>query len=120
MHHGTSGGDDDDDIGSNITPYGAYKKMLPPTWGQVLYYLSCGGTLLSIVLYGRVFLPLPDLVAGSNVLKAMRNESKQQQQLYSTSGGGSVRTKESSRFFLNIFYISFCIHFLYDSSLYFF
>jgi hypothetical protein len=57
-------------------PYGAYKKLEMPDWTQVLYYLSCGGTLASILLYGRLILPIPDLVAGSNVLKAVRNEAK--------------------------------------------
>jgi hypothetical protein len=71
-------------------PYGAYKKMKPPTWTEVLYYLSCGGTLLSVLLYGRIVLPIPDLVAGSNVLKALRNESKQQHQQQQTSGGSSI------------------------------
>lgn len=59
-------------------PYGAYQKMEKPLWTQVLFYLSCGGTLASIFLYGRVILPIADFVAGSNVLKAVRNESKSQ------------------------------------------
>jgi hypothetical protein len=69
-------------------PYGAYKKMEKPLWTQVLFYLSCGGTLASIFLYGRVVLPIADLGAGSNVLKAVRNESKTQ-----PSGGVSVHKK---------------------------
>jgi hypothetical protein len=59
-------------------PYGAYKKMEKPIWTHVLFYLSCGGTLISIFLYGRVVLPIADLGAGSNVLKEVRNESKSQ------------------------------------------
>jgi hypothetical protein len=65
-------------------PYGAYQKVEKPLWTQVLFYLSSGGTLVSILLYGRVFLPIADLAAGGNVLKAVRNESK----LYGTSSGG--------------------------------
>lgn len=57
-------------------PYGAYQKVEKPHWSQVLFYMSCGGTLISIILYGRVVLPIADLVAGSNVLKAVRNESR--------------------------------------------
>jgi len=57
-------------------PYGAYQKVEKPHWSQVLFYISCGGTLISIILYGRVVLPIADLVAGSNVLKAVRNESR--------------------------------------------
>lgn len=57
-------------------PYGAYQKLEKPTLSQMLVILSVGGTLATIVLYGRLVLPLPDLVAGSNVLKAVRNEAK--------------------------------------------
>lgn len=61
---------------SDIKPYGAYQKMTKPTWAQVMFYVSCGGTLISILLYGRIIYPIADLVAGTNVLKAVRNESK--------------------------------------------
>jgi hypothetical protein len=67
-------------IGANIKAHGAYKQRQLPTLGQTLFYISFGGIVLSIILYGRIVLPIPDLVAGSNVLKAMRNEAKQYQQ----------------------------------------
>jgi hypothetical protein len=67
-------------------PYGAYKRMERPQWQQVLFFLSCGGTLVSILLYGRVFLPIADLVAGNNVLKSVRDESK----LYAGSSSSGV------------------------------
>jgi hypothetical protein len=71
-------------------PYGAYKRMEKPQWQQILFFLSCGGTLVSILLYGRVFLPIADLVAGSNVLKSVRDESK----LYAAASSSSgVSTK---------------------------
>mmetsp|Transcript_21810 Transcript_21810/g.32635 ORF Transcript_21810/g.32635 Transcript_21810/m.32635 type:complete len:560 (-) Transcript_21810:74-1753(-) len=38
------------------------------------FMLIGSGTLPCLMIYGRVFLPIPDLVAGSNVLKAIRNE----------------------------------------------
>jgi hypothetical protein len=69
-------------------PYGAYQKMDKPQWHQVLFFLSCAGTLSSIFFYGRIFLPIADLVAGSNVLKAVRNEAK----LYGNQGSGGVST----------------------------
>jgi hypothetical protein len=74
-------------IGANVKAYGAYKQRQLPTWSQILSYISFGGTVLSIILYGRIVFPIPDLVAGSNVLKAMRNEAKhyQQQQASATT-----------------------------------
>lgn len=57
-------------------PYGAYRVFGTPRTSDTLFYLSSVGTLLSIVLYGRLLLPIPDLVAGTNVLKAVRNEAK--------------------------------------------
>jgi hypothetical protein len=74
-------------------PYGAYKKMETPLWSQVLFYLSCGGTLVSILLYGRVILPIADLVAGNNVLKSVRNESK----VYGSQPTAAVRFRSSIR-----------------------
>jgi E4 protein len=79
-------------IGANVKPYGAYKQRPIPSWSQILFYISFGGTMYSILAYGRIVLPIPDLVAGCNVLKAMRNEAKhyqqQQQQQQQTSGSG--------------------------------
>jgi hypothetical protein len=60
----------------DMQAFGAYQKIIRPTWEQVMMVLSCVGTLASILLYGRLLLPVGDLVAGTNVLKAVRNESK--------------------------------------------
>jgi hypothetical protein len=59
-----------------IKPYGAYQRLEQPPWWQVLLYISCWTTLASILFYGRIVLPIPDLVAGVNVLKAVRNEAR--------------------------------------------
>ena len=56
--------------------FGSYTKLLQPTTTQMVMVLSAGGTLAAILLYNQTVLPLPDLVAGSNVLKAVRNEAK--------------------------------------------
>jgi hypothetical protein len=67
---------DPDEDTRESRPFGAYRKLEKPSMGHMLMLLSIGGTLASIILYGRVVLPFPDLVAGSNVLKAVRNETK--------------------------------------------
>ena len=59
-----------------IDPKGAYDPLSPPSWTRVMFFMSCGGTMLSVWLYGRISFPIPDLVAGTNVLKALRNEAK--------------------------------------------
>lgn len=41
-----------------------------------VWFLVAISTLPSIILFGRIILPIPDLVAGSNVLKAMKYEAK--------------------------------------------
>ena len=56
--------------------FGSYTKLLQPTMTQMVMALSAVGTLAAILLYNQIVLPLPDLVAGSNVLKAVRNEAK--------------------------------------------
>ena len=72
----TRSGNSQDLSNLDTKPYGAYKKLDIPLWSDVLFYLSCGGTVISILLYGRTILPIADLVSGSNVLKAVRNEAK--------------------------------------------
>ena len=56
--------------------FGSYTKLLQPTLTQMIMALSAVGTLATILLYNQIVLPFPDLVAGSNVLKAVRNEAK--------------------------------------------
>jgi len=57
-------------------PYGYHNRLDVPTLRHMLILLTAVGTLGSITLYGRISLPFPDLVAGSNVLKAVRGEVK--------------------------------------------
>jgi hypothetical protein len=53
----------------------AYAHVDPFSWARILFLMSSGSTLACIFLYGRITFPIPDLVAGSNVLKAVRHES---------------------------------------------
>ena len=74
-------------------PFGAYFRLTKPTWSQLIVGISCGGTLATICMYARVILPIPDLVAGTNVLKAVRNESK----LHSVNTSSGVSTNYAGR-----------------------
>jgi hypothetical protein len=67
--------------------YGAYHKIVRPRWPEVFFFMTCVGTLMSLVYYFRVFLPIPDQVAGGNVIKDLRTEARS-----STTG-----SKKSSR-----------------------
>ena len=60
----------------HVNFFGAYSRLEKPSMGHMLILLSIVGTLASILLYGRISLPFPDLVAGNNVLKAVRSEAK--------------------------------------------
>jgi len=55
----------------------------PPSWVSLMYLVISFGTAASLLLYGRVLLPIPEFVAGTNVLKAIRAETK-------ILGGGGV------------------------------
>lgn len=72
----TAGGSRDYVSMEEGVPYGAYRIYEKPKWSDAFFYVTSFGTLLSIALYGRLVLPFPDLVAGTNVLKAVRNEAK--------------------------------------------
>lgn len=67
-------GKQDDAI--DFTFFGAYSRLEKPSMAHMLILLSIVGTLASVLVYGRISLPFPDLVAGSNVLKAVRSEAK--------------------------------------------
>ena len=60
--------------GANM-PAGAYQAMTEPSWLQVFFEMVTVGQLLSLVCFLRVVLPLPDLVAGGNVVKDVRQDS---------------------------------------------
>jgi hypothetical protein len=63
-----------------------YSPTERPTWSRIFSLMLCGTTMACILVYGRITLPIPDLVAGSNVLKAVRLEARGT----SYSGGVSV------------------------------
>ena len=56
----------------NTKAFGMYQQIFAPGWTDLFYHIMVGGTLLGVYLYGRVLLPIPDLVAGSNVLSCYR------------------------------------------------
>lgn len=70
-------------------PYGAYQKTQRPDFSQVLFYFSTLGTVVSIVVYGRVALPIPDQVACANVIKDVRHEARTKSSSKTTKGSGS-------------------------------
>lgn len=48
----------------------------PPSWVSLLFLVITFGTTSSLFLYGRIMLPIPEFVAGTNVLKAIREETR--------------------------------------------
>jgi hypothetical protein len=62
-----------------------------PFWPEVFLVMACP-TILSLLIFNRFIIPFPDLVAGSNVLKAIRSDTK-------THGGlSSVSQLNNSRY----------------------
>lgn len=60
----------------DTAPHGAYQTLAKPEWQRVCFFMFCVSTMLSIIFYGRISFPIPDLVSGTNVLKAVRNEAR--------------------------------------------
>lgn len=48
----------------------------PPSTVSLILLIVTFGTAASLLFYGRVLLPIPEFVAGTNVLKAVRAEAK--------------------------------------------
>lgn len=77
---------DEADPLDDILAYGGYQTLEKPSWKQVLFLMSISGTLMTILIFGRVIVPITDLVAGGNVLRAVRNESKTHHGSHSSTG----------------------------------
>ena len=71
----TSGHVGSDQDMDNIQPRGVYQTLIPPSRSQLLLFLARTPVLLTAFWYGRIALPIPDLVAGANVLKSVRAEA---------------------------------------------
>jgi len=56
-----------------------------PSWVSLMFLVISFGTAASLLFYGRVMLPIPEFVAGTNVLKAIRAETRI---LGGATGGG--------------------------------
>lgn len=63
------------DLDLSIQPRGAYQALEPPKFYRLLLFLARTPVLLTLFWYGRIALPVADLVAGQNVLKSVRAES---------------------------------------------
>lgn len=63
----------------------------PPSWVSLMFLVITFGTAASLLLYGRVMLPIPEFVAGTNVLKAIRAETR----ILGGGGGGGAGGKSS-------------------------
>lgn len=69
-------------------PAPAAFNVEPPSWVSLMFLVISFGTTASLLLYGRVLLPIPEFVAGTNVLKAIRAETR-------LSAGGAGVSKSS-------------------------
>ena len=56
--------------------FGSFHKTVPVAWSDVLLVISSFPTIISLLVFTRLITPMVDLVAGSNVLLAVRNEAK--------------------------------------------
>ena len=73
---------------ANGGPYSAYWMGLtqpnipdifqtsPPSILDLVFRIISFGTMASLLMYGRILLPIPEFVAGTNVLKAVRTEAR--------------------------------------------
>ena len=77
----------------NHVPRGIYYQTLeaPSSRLRLLLFLARTPVLLTIFWYGRVALPIPDLVAGANVLKSVRAEALLHGQSTNASGVSMTR-----------------------------
>lgn len=65
----------------------------PPSFLCLLFRILSFGTAISVLIYGRVLLPIPEFVAGTHVLKAVRAEAKAK----SLGGSGALGRSASKQ-----------------------
>jgi len=63
-------------IKDDTTPYGAYTPKVRPQWSSIATTMVFVGTILSLGAFFRVIQPLPDMVAGGNVIADVKHESR--------------------------------------------
>lgn len=79
---------------------GTYARQLKPSETEVLLVMVGFGTLLSLLVFSRVALPLPDLVAGGNVVKDVRTDARAvalAHHVSSSVGGAGVGGRKGAR-----------------------
>lgn len=69
------------------------QTMEQPDWSEVFFVASLP-TVVSLLCFSRLINPIPDLVAGSNVLKAVRNEAKNQAGFQSKSSKSKTHKED--------------------------
>jgi hypothetical protein len=80
----------------NDHPYGAYRRPTRQSWWNIFLEISALGNVLPLLFFCRVLLPLPDLMAGGNVVKDVRQDSRSGA-TGTTSTGGAASTSGSTR-----------------------
>jgi len=79
----------------NTKAFGNYQHTCSPTWIDLWYYIMICGTCLGMAFYGRILLPIPDLVAGSCVLSSFRLRDGGGGKTIANAGGGGSGSKGS-------------------------
>ena len=76
---------------------GVYQPFLQPTGRDIFFVMMGFGTLLSLFVFSRVVAPLPDLVAGGNVVHDVRIEARVAALENSAAAGSSASSGSGGR-----------------------
>lgn len=76
-------------------PAPATFDVQPPSWVSLMFLVISFGTAASLFFYGRIMLPIPEFVAGTNVLKAIRAETRILGGSGTGAGGASGKSSKS-------------------------
>jgi hypothetical protein len=72
---------------SNLPGPAGFYSTERPDWRHVFFYFTVGGIMGSILVFGRLFPPLPDFVAGSTVYQTIKSTYPKQTSSPSTITG---------------------------------
>lgn len=86
---------------------GVYNRERKPSESDIFLLMLGFGTLVSLLIFARVMLPLPDLVAAGNVVKDVRTETRAAAMAHNIAGavgGSGIGCRKGSRSVSRLFF----------------
>lgn len=82
---------------NDFKPRGAYRRRIKPTWSETFGIMFIIGEACALISFLRLVNPLPDLVAGANVIRDIKKDATQRSNPSSGSTRSTAKTSRGGR-----------------------